>query len=431
MQIVIGLVLIVSFYNIVSAQNYTSYRTGNPTSTSTTPYGGICLMGGANENNEGMKWFLQQANGGDILILRTSGTDGYNDYFYNNLDVVINSVETIVFHNSDASNEAYIWSRINEAEAIWLAGGDQWEYISYWRNTPIDSLINKAIDERAIVVGGTSAGMAIQGQYYFSAQNGTITSLEALSNPFNPKLTISDLPFIQHAVLASTITDTHFDNPDRKGRLTSFLARMYIDYGIRGTAIACDEYTAVCIDANGIARVFGDYPTYDDQAYFIQTNCDIQDLQPETILSGSPLTWNKSGEALLAYNIKGNALGSNQFNINDWKTSSGGTWQKWSVINGTFQSATAVPPNCETLNIYAAKDDGYIYDLNEAIGIQFVHQFSGNITLQNSNGQVIEQKYVHNCMNTTFELHQFPSGMYFLKFESNQQTTVKKWIITR
>ena len=49
----------------------------------------------------------------------------------------------------------------------------------------LNTLINQAISERNIVIGGTSAGMAIMGEYYFTAQNGTVTSSEALSNPYN------------------------------------------------------------------------------------------------------------------------------------------------------------------------------------------------------------------------------------------------------
>ena len=43
---------------------------------------------------------------------------------YSGLGVSVNSVETIVF-NSSASSEAYIHQKIQQAEAIWFAGGDQ------------------------------------------------------------------------------------------------------------------------------------------------------------------------------------------------------------------------------------------------------------------------------------------------------------------
>ena len=45
---------------------------------------------------------------------------------------------------------------------------------------------------------------------------------------------------------------------------------------------ACDEYTAVCIDNTGIACI-GGFPTYDDNAYFIQRNCEVVDNIPETV----------------------------------------------------------------------------------------------------------------------------------------------------
>jgi len=106
---------------------------------------------------------MHKANRGDVLVLRASGSDGYNNYMYSGLGISVNSVETIVFNNSSASSEAYIHQKIQQAEAIWFAGGDQWDYVSYWRNSPIDSLINVALANRNIVIGGTSAGMAIQG----------------------------------------------------------------------------------------------------------------------------------------------------------------------------------------------------------------------------------------------------------------------------
>ncbi|MFM7758272.1 MAG: cyanophycinase, partial [Crocinitomicaceae bacterium] len=121
------LLLLFTLIPLISfGQNYTSYLTGNNTDMAISPYGGVCLMGGATEDDNAMKWFLQRANGGDILVLRTTGSNGYNSYLYSELGVPVNSVETIVCHNILASNESYIIQKINQAEAIWFAGGDQW-----------------------------------------------------------------------------------------------------------------------------------------------------------------------------------------------------------------------------------------------------------------------------------------------------------------
>jgi cyanophycinase-like exopeptidase len=239
------------FLNYIAfSQSYTTYFTGNSTDVVTSPFGGVCIMGGATEHDEAMKWFLEQANGGDILVLRTSGSNGYNNYLYSQLGIGVNSVETIVFNNATASNDAYVLQQIQNAEAIWFAGGDQWNYVSYWRNTPIDSLINLALVNKKIVIGGTSAGMAIQGGYYFSAENGTVTSATALNNPYDFDVTVDSTKFLDNDYLGDVITDTHYDNPDRKGRHITFLARIFMDYGVQAKGIACQEYTAVCIDTN-------------------------------------------------------------------------------------------------------------------------------------------------------------------------------------
>lgn len=79
-------------------------------------------MGGATEDDNAMKWFLQRANGGDVLVLRTTGSNGYNSYLYSSLGINVNSVETIVCNNASASNDAYVLQKINQAEAIWFAG---------------------------------------------------------------------------------------------------------------------------------------------------------------------------------------------------------------------------------------------------------------------------------------------------------------------
>lgn len=296
---IIGLFLTLILIQITLAQSFTSYRTGNRSSIDVSATGGVCLMGGATKQDDAMIWFLQRSGGGDILVLRASGSDGYNDYLYTDLGVSVNSVETIVCHSAAASDETYVQDRIKEAEAIWFAGGDQWSYISYWRDTPVDSLINEGITERNIVIGGTSAGMAIQGGYYFSAENGTITSTNALNDPFNSNLTVANEPFIQNNFLENVVTDTHYDNPDRKGRHMTFLARMINDYQVPAKGIACDEYTAVCITPEGIAHVYGD-PAYDDIAYFIQANCEITNNAPEVVTPGTPLTWDHTNAAVKA-----------------------------------------------------------------------------------------------------------------------------------
>lgn len=342
-----------------AAQGYTNWFLGSTTDAQVQALGGVCLMGGATENDEAMRWFLQRASGGDVLVLRASGSSGYQNYFFSELGIPVNSVETIRFDNASAAQSPYVHERIQRAEAIWFAGGDQWNYVNYWRGTAIDSLINIALNERNIVIGGTSAGMAILGGVYFSAQNGTISTSAALMNPYAPNMTVDNTPFLQVPWLEDVVTDTHYDNPDRRGRHTAFMARARVDYGIDAKGIACNEYTAVCLAPDGIARVFGEWPQYPEFAFFVQVNC-LYPQGPELCQPGSPLTWNHGGQAVKACKVAGTMQGSNTFDLNDWRSTSGGMWEDWRVQQGVFTTAPGDPAvDCST-GIHTALESGHL-----------------------------------------------------------------------
>jgi len=412
----------VLFSTTFFAQSYTSYFTGNATDLVTNPTGGICLMGGATESDQAMQWFLQRADGGDVLVLRASGSNGYNDYFYTDLGISVNSVESIVCNDATCASEAYLLQKIQQAEAIWFAGGDQWNYVSYWRNTAIDSLINDAILNRGIVIGGTSAGMAILGKAYFSAENGTVTSATALANPYDPLVAIDTVAFLKNAFLENVVTDTHYDSPDRKGRHLTFMARM-MNMGMNAKGIACDEYTAVCVTPDGIASVYGDYPTSDDNAYFIQTNCTLADPTPETCSNGTPLTWNKNGEALTVYAVKGTTTGANTFNLNDWETGSGGTWNYWSVNNGVLTETAGVQPDCFNLSVNENTVD-FSVSPNPVADVLTIQSTESIHTLRIYTVQGALLTAI--SFSETIDVREFPAGIYMIECLSTNGSAIKR-----
>jgi len=427
------LALTIFFQLNTFSQNYTSYFTGNATDVVTNPAGGICMMGGATEHDEAMKWFLQNSNGGDILVLRASGSNGYNNYFYSGLGITVNSVETIVFNDGTAANEAYIQQKISQAEAIWFAGGDQWNYISYWRNNKIDSLINDGLLNRNMVIGGTSAGMAIQGKFYFSASNGSVTTAEALLDPYNTYMTVDSAAFLKNKFLEDVITDTHYDSPDRKGRHVTFLARIYNDWGIQAKGIACDEYTAVCIDTFGIAHCYGEYPAYDEDIYFLQTNCELTNGGPENCVVGNPLNWNQSGEAVKVYRVKGTMNGANTFSLVDWQTGSGGTWENWYIDNGTFYDAAGNQPNCSPVSLKENKmNDINVYPNPISNGIILIEKFSEpiiQINIIDLSGKQIKTKQSNQNIKTAIDVSEIKAGFYFLEIKTSMSTITKKIVI--
>jgi cyanophycinase-like exopeptidase len=153
-------------------------------------------MGAAKEQGDVMIWFLDKADGGGVVVLRDSGSDGYNNYFYTDLGVTINSVTTFVIDNSPGAIDSYVLQRVANAEVIWFSGGDKYDCTSYFKDNAMEDALNYFVNTKQGVIGGTSAGLAILGGYYFSPQYGTLTNAVALSNPYHPRVTIDHDDFL-------------------------------------------------------------------------------------------------------------------------------------------------------------------------------------------------------------------------------------------
>jgi cyanophycinase-like exopeptidase len=405
--------LFLFFPGLLLSQNYTSYLTGNHEDVMTTPQFGVCLMGGASESDDAMRWFLERADGGDILVLRASGSDGYNNYLYSQLGVTVNSVETLVIHNQAGALEPYVLQKVAQAEAIWFAGGDQWNYVNYFRNNAMEDALNHHINVKQAVIGGTSAGMAILGSTYFSAANGTVTSAVALNNPYDFRVSLGHDDFLQVPFLEHVVTDTHYDNPDRRGRHTAFMARMATDLGVRPFGIASEEYTAVCIDADGNAIVFGEYPNFQDYAYFIQGVC-YDDFLPETCETGTPLTWYRDGEAVKVYKVPGTTDGIYSFNLNHWESGEGGTWENWYVQNSSFFAAEGDPFDCDFVGVEDFEKIPFqIYPNPFVNQIQIATETSLRYHIYNLQGKLLNTGTT--AMASVIDTTNWKSGMYFLQ----------------
>ncbi|MBI1782428.1 MAG: cyanophycinase [Sphingobacteriales bacterium] len=304
-----------------------TYLTGDGADVTTTPVGGLILMGGGTDVDAAIQWFLQRANGGDVVVIRATGADGYNTYMYNM--VPVNSVETIIIDSRTKAALTSVTDKIRNAEALFIAGGDQWDYVNYWKDTPTEDAINYLINTKHVTVGGTSAGLAIMGSGYYSASSGkSVTSAEAMGNPYSRNVNLGANDFVASSFLANTITDSHYTQRDRQGRHVTFMARLMKDFGYSTSVkgIGIDEQTAVCIDQNGIGKVFGI-----NNAYFMRSTS----LGAETCISGTSLTWNRSGMAVSTYRIAGSSIGNGSFNATNWTFSGGASYYNY-VNSGTL-----------------------------------------------------------------------------------------------
>lgn len=281
---VIGLHL-ASLTIAAAASGYQYSVVGNPADVVTSTSGLLVLQGGGTDVDENFVRMGAHAGGGDFLVIRASGTDAYNPYIFDLCSC--DSVATIVFKNRNASFNQFVIATIRNAEAVFIAGGDQSDYVDLWKGTPLEDAIHHVAAKPA-PVGGTSAGMAIMSEFLYSAMsNSSLTSAEALADPFHRDLTL-DRDFLALPMLGGLITDQHLQERDRMGRTLAFLARLVRDgWTPQARAIAADRETALHVDpSTGAAEVFTtpDHPT--PFVYFLTTPGS-----PELCEPGLPLTY--------------------------------------------------------------------------------------------------------------------------------------------
>lgn len=299
---------------------YEYYVAGDPNDVVTPTSRGLLLAGGSTDVDAAMKWMISKSGGGDFVVIRCAGTDAYNPWIYTDLGGV-DSCETIIILSSEACYDNFVTDKIRNAEALFIAGGDQWNYVSLWKGTPVEDAIHYVASKPA-PVGGTSAGLAILGEFAFSAENGTIYSKKALDNPYNRHLTLV-CDFLSLPNMAGKITDSHFVARDRMGRLVAFLGRIIQDgWAIEAKGIGIDEETALGVELNGDVTLFGLSAT--SAAYFLRTPGP-----PEVCQSKTPLTF----IGMSVYRISGTAT----FNLQTWQGSEG-TAYTLSAEAGTLTS---------------------------------------------------------------------------------------------
>jgi cyanophycinase len=294
----------VAFYAETAYKYYLTGSAGD-VQTKTTP--GTLLMGGGKDVDAAIAWFLKRSGGGDVVVLRASGADGYNKYMMGLAPV--DSVESIVVATPEAARDPFVADRIRKAEALFIAGGDQWNYIHIWNHTPVSEAIQVLID-KGVPVGGTSAGLAVMGEYLFTAEKDSVTSAQALANPHDERVTIGS-DFLRIPALRGIITDSHFHARDRMGRTLVFLSRMLEDGKLpEARAIAIDERTAALTEADGGIRVEGD-----GNVYFVRARRGVPGFTVYRVPRGGDFdlkTWTGHGGAGYALQLEQGTVTSSQ-----------------------------------------------------------------------------------------------------------------------
>jgi len=300
---------------------------GDTADVQTVTKSGIVIMGGGTDVDAAFQWMIERSGGGDVVIIRATGTDAYNSYVFKLGKV--NSVETLKIDSRKIAEDDNVARIIKNAELLFIAGGDQADYVNYWKGTKVMAAINYLLTEKKVPVGGTSAGAAILGNYYYSAERGSVTSAAALSNPYVNEITLGKDDFLQAPFLQNIITDQHFSQREREGRAIAFLGRIMKDWNKTPNAIAVDEKTAVCIDETGMATVVGS-----NKAFFLKTDAV---KKPEVFAANNPISWNNEGKAIQVSAIAA-SVSNNKINVNTFSPANSNGLESfwWSVVSGNL-----------------------------------------------------------------------------------------------
>lgn len=217
-------------------------------------------MGGGTDVDSAFVWAHDviagdaQTRAGDVLVIRATGADGYDAYL-NGL-AMFSSVQTLVIPRMISTADLGIVGKlVDRAEVIFFAGGNQADYVA-WKDSEVMKAVQR-VYQRGGVIGGTSAGLAIMGPFVFdavSAGTANVTTGTATRDPFEAAISFTrgmlNVPFLKNVV-----TDSHFRQRERFGRLAAFMARQFADGAISApnlvTGLGVDEATAVLLDKNG------------------------------------------------------------------------------------------------------------------------------------------------------------------------------------
>ncbi|WP_051293959.1 cyanophycinase [Pseudoduganella violaceinigra] len=342
---------------------YSYYPTGDVnalvTAPTSRPTPSFVLMGGGPDVDPAFRWMIQRAGikpgtGGRFVVIRATGEDGYNPYiFYSDAasstsenvaemwvggaSLGLTSVETLVIPSVKAANNEAVNAILSKANVVFIAGGDQSHYIRFWKGTLLEKTL-AALMKKNVPIGGTSAGLAVLGQFDYSALYKSATSELSMLDPYYKDITFDPSPlslqggFIAPPALESLIFDSHFDSRDRMGRFIAFISRIVAPTVTPGGTFGCSGgvlpasssgnktargigmsvETALLVQGNGegnpvtARRVSNPSTTTESAVYFVRPS-----VPPSVCLPKTPLT-------ISSVEVRKLADSQTVFNLTDW-----------------------------------------------------------------------------------------------------------------
>jgi cyanophycinase len=204
--------------------------------------GSLMIVGGGGMSLELVKEFAELAGGDDakIVILPTAMPDPLPDTTGKKMftKVGVTDVTVLTQRNLEDVESAEMLQALKNATGLWFGGGRQWRFVDAYEHTKAYPLI-LAVLKHGGVIGGSSAGASIQGDYL--ARGNPLGNLDIMAAGYERGF----------GFLPGVAIDQHFAQRNRFADMASLVKRYPQVLGI-----GIDEATALIVKGS-VAEVRG------------------------------------------------------------------------------------------------------------------------------------------------------------------------------
>ena len=188
--------------------------------------GYVVAIGGGAESDETGSWserpyryVVEHANGRPVVIVSAYDESEWLPDYFRQLGAV--DAVNLKIDSRTTADAAATETLLASAGAVFLKGGDQWDYVRLFDGTRTEAAI-RAVFERGGAVAGTSAGAHVLGSVVYDARNGSVYPEEAIRDAHNRYISFTT-GFLN--VVPGALFDTHFTSRGRLARLLPMVAR--------------------------------------------------------------------------------------------------------------------------------------------------------------------------------------------------------------
>lgn len=230
--------------------------------------GSLVIVGGGGMPREVTEKFIELAGGADapIVVLPTAVADPKPAPGEATLFTRLGAKNVKVLHQNDWDevHTPEFLEALRDAKGVWFGGGRQWHFLDAYEDSPAIELFRDVL-KRGGVIGGSSAGATIQGDYLVRG------------SPYGPNVMIADGYETGLRFLPGVAIDQHFS---QRGRLPDMeaLMRVYPQY----LGIGLDEATAIVVQGS-TAQVMGRA----EVRFYHVTDPKAETIEPVVLAAGS------------------------------------------------------------------------------------------------------------------------------------------------